>query len=338
MAVQYKDYYKILGLDRSASEKEIKSAYRKLAREYHPDVNPGAEERFKEINEAYEVLGDPEKRRRYDSLGANWKHGAHFEAPPGFEGMQFNFGDMGAFTSTFGAGGSFSDFFDMLFGQMGMQAGRAGQRMHQRNVDFGFEPGYGQQGYSHEDPRARYYQQQHQTQAPPPDLDVHQTIDLTIEELVTGTEKNILFSHDGGKPKPISVKVPKGVKPGQKIKLSGAIAGPSGQKGNLYLTVNVKPHPQFQVEDNNLVYEATLSIPDLALGTSIVVPTLEGNVTLKIPERTEPGKKMRLKGLGLPGKTPADNGDLMVKIKAKFPEVLTDEARALYEQLRTLES
>jgi curved DNA-binding protein len=316
MAVQYKDYYKILGVDRNASDKEIKSAYRKLARQYHPDVNDGNEDKFKEINEAYEVLGDPDKRKRYDNLGANWQDGANFEAPPGYEGFNVHFGDMGGFGGGFGQGGSFSDFFDMIFGQMAGGGMHAGPRQHQRHVEYG----------------DNYY-----GQAPSPKQEVQQSIDLSLEELVSGGEKNILVGYEGQKPKPISVKIPKGVKPGQKIKLSGAIQLQGNQKADLYLTIHLKPHPLYQVEENNLVYDAAIAIPDLALGTEITVPTLQGNVTLKIPERTEPGKKLKLKGRGLPGKTAEDNGDMLVRVKAKFPSALSDEARDLYTKLKALE-
>jgi curved DNA-binding protein len=320
MAVQYKDYYKILGVDRSASEKEIKSAYRKLARQYHPDVNPGKEDQFKDINEAYEVLSDADKRQRYDSLGANWRHGSNFETPPGYEG--FNFQDLGGMGGFGGAG--FSDFFDMIFGQMGMAGGMGagGGRQHQRNVEFG--PGY-EQFTSHGG--------RGQTQAQE-DLDVTTSIDLDLADLFAeNPKKNIQLSSG----KNITVKIPKGIKPGGRIKLTGEGHQRGGRKGNLYLTVNVRPHPDYKIEDNNLVYEASIPIPDLALGTEIVVPTMQGKVTMKVPERTEPGKKLRIKGRGLPGKTPSENGDMDVRIKAKFPDKLSDEERKLYEQLKTLE-
>jgi len=300
MVVQYKDYYKILGVTRDASEKEIKSAYRKLAREYHPDVNPTAEEKFKEINEAYEVLSDTEKRGRYDNLGSNWRDGAQFEPPPGYEGYSTQFGDMGGF----------SDFFDVLFGQMGQMGGMGG-RQHQFNVNFG---------------------QPAPTRKPQP---VEQTLDVDLEDILNGGEKRIQVSVSGEKPQTITVKIPKGVKPGQKIKLSDAIKAGNRQRMDLYLTIHVKPHPLYTLENNDLIYEVALSIPDLMLGTEITVPTPEGKVSMKIPERTEPGKKLRIKGKGLPSKT--DPGSLLVKIRAKFPDKLSPEERRLYEELRTYE-
>lgn len=326
MSVQYKDYYKILGVERSASDKEIKSAYRKLARQYHPDVNQGNEDKFKEINEAYEVLSDPEKRKRYDSLGANWRHGANFQPPPGYEqhfgGFSFDdIGGMGGF-----GGGQFSDFFDILFGQMGM-AGAGPGRQHQFNVEFGPE------GFQQHAPRGGARRGQRTQQAPSKaDLDVHQTLELDVEDLFTAEAKPLVVGYGGG-----TVKIPKGVRPGQKIKLAGQGQQQGGIRGDLYLTVKLKPHPVYQVEDNkHLVLDMDVPIPDLALGTELVVPTPRGKITLKIPERTQPGKKMRLKGQGLPGKSAEETGDLFVKLKGTFPEAMSDAEREHYEALRTL--
>lgn len=310
--VEFKDYYQILGVSRGATEKEIKSAFRKLARTYHPDVNPGADAKFKEINEAYEVLGDPQKRQRYDSLGANWRGGSNFEPPPGFDGMNINFGDMGGF------GSGFSDFFDMIFGQMGA----GGPHPHQRNVDFG-QAGFGRTG--------------HRGQPQPKDLDVYQTLDVSLADWFAGEKKNVLIGLPNGQTRHLSsVKIPRGILPGQKIRLAGEGLSERGQRGNLLLTLHLMPDTRFTVEGKNLIYEAVVSIPDLALGTEVTVPTMQGNVTLKIPERTEPGKRLKVKGRGLPGKTEADHGDLLVKLKARFPETLTPEARTHFEALREL--
>lgn len=333
MAVQYKDYYQILGLDRNASEKEIKSAYRKLARQYHPDVNPGAEDRFKDINEAYEVLSDAEKRKRYDNLGANWREGAAFEPPPGFEGFG-GFEDLGTFGG-FGPTG-FSDFFDVLFGRMGMAgpgmgATRGGGgRQHQFNVEFGPE--------FQEFQQARGGPRRQAAGGPSrAELDMQQNIELALEDLFADGSKTILIGSEGQKPRPISVKIPRGVKPGQKIKLSGQGHSANGRRGDLYLTVQVKPHSLYQIEGKNLVYDVALPVPDLVLGTEVTIPTMQGNVKLKVPEQTEPGRKLRLRGKGLPGKTEQDAGDLLVRVKARFPAVLSDEERRLYEALRAIE-
>lgn len=320
MSVQFKDYYKILGVERTASEKEIKSAYRKLARQYHPDVNKGAEEKFKEINEAYEVLSDPEKRNRYDNLGSSWRHGASFEPPPGYEGFNINFEDIGGLGG-FGASG-FSDFFDILFGQMGM-TGSAGGRRHQHNVEFG--PGF--ETFQ----KTRTVKPQRKT-----DLDIHQNLELTLEDLFSADKKNLLIQRGSGKPQSVSVKIPKGIKPGQKIKLSGQGQSSAGKSGDLYLTITLRQHPLYQLEDRNLIHEAAVPIHDLVLGTEITVPTIQGKVHLKIPELTEPGKKLRLKGRGLPGKTSEDTGDLLVRVRAMFPDSLSSEEKTLYESIRNL--
>lgn len=326
MTVHYKDYYKILGVERNATEKEIKSAYRKLARKFHPDVNPEAADKFKDINEAYEVLSDKDKRQRYDALGANWRHGAEFQPPPGFEGFNVHFqdiGDMGGF-----GGGTFSDFFEALFGQMGM-GGHPGAGPQMDFGDFG----------AFHQPHGGHARQQQQRGPSKKELDVTQNIDLNLDDLFQeGVKKNILIKDARGMTKSLSVKIPKGIKPGGKIKLSGQGAEYNGRKGDMYLKVQIVKHPDFSIEDNNLIYEAKISIPDLALGTEIVVPTMQGRVTMKIPQRTEPGKKLRIKGRGLPGKSESDNGDLYVKIKPQFPEDLSKEERELYEKLRELES
>jgi curved DNA-binding protein len=327
MSVQYKDYYQVLGVERSATEKAIKTAYRKLAREYHPDVNPGAEARFKEINEAYDVLSDPDKRKRYDSLGANWRSGSTFEPPPGYTGASF--GDMGDFS---GASG-FSDFFDLIFGQMGM-GGAADPR--QRHMQFGTQGFGGFEGVG-TGPRSR------RTAAPSPqaakDLDIHHTVNLTLEELVAGSPKTVQLRTPDGRTRTLAVTIPPGIRPAQKIKLTGeGREGSRGRRGNLLLTVQIQPHPLFQLDGSDLLYEVALPVPDLALGTTLRVPTLQGDVSLKIPERTEPGKRLRVKGRGLPGKTAAETGDLYVRVKALFPSSWSDEERRLYHQLQSLQN
>ena len=185
MAVQYKDYYQILGVDRGATEKEIKSAYRKLARQYHPDVNPQAEDKFKDINEAYEVLGDADKRKRYDTLGANWQNGSSFEPPPGFDGQNIHFGDMGGFG---GGAGGFSDFFDMLFGQMGMQGGAGGFHPHQQHVEFN-QDAFGGRSAGRRGGRSAGIRRE--------DLDVTQTLEVELEDFFNDAKKTIQISYDG---------------------------------------------------------------------------------------------------------------------------------------------
>lgn len=310
MSIEYKDYYKILGVERNASEKEIKSAFRKLARQYHPDVNPKAEAKFKDINEAYEVIGDPEKRKRYDSLGANYRHGSQFEPPPGFDGLNINFGDFAGGMGGMGGSG-FSSFFDILFGQGG-----------------GMNPNMGGMGAHF----GQHAQRPRQQQAV--NLNVEQTVYLNLEDLFQDTQKSVRLSHSG---KSVTVKIPKGIKPGSKIRLAGEGQHHGRQKGDAYLILNLNPHKEFSLEDKNLVYEAAIPLPTLVLGGEVVVPTLDGKVTVKIPAQTEPGKKLKIKGKGLPGKTAAETGDLFIKLKAKLPETLTPEITQHYEALQALE-
>lgn len=265
--VNYKDYYKLLGLSRSASADEIKKAYRRLAREFHPDKNKAkdAEDRFKEINEAYEVLSDPDKRRSYDALGANWKHGGGFTPPPGWSGS-------GGFGGARGAGpsGGFSDFFSTLFGGSGGAAGAAGGFRFEDDPD----PFRGAAAAS----RAR--------------------IEITLEDSYQGASRQISLS-DG---RTLNVRVPKGVTEGQTIRL--AQQGPRG--GDLLLEVGFAAHPQFTVEGRDIGTTVNVAPWEAALGAKIPVPTLGGTVELNVPAGTQGGRKFRLKGRGLPGTTPGD--------------------------------
>jgi curved DNA-binding protein len=300
MSVEYKDYYTLLGVSRTATEKEIKSAFRKLAREYHPDVNAGNDKKFKDLNEAYEVLSDATKRQRYDSLGANYRHGSQFEPPPGYD-----FGGMGGFDfSQFSQGGqangNFSDFFDILFGGQAPSSGRSSQRRSN------------------------------------PQLDIHHRIEITLEDLYFQNSKALQLSLPNGQTRSLSVKIPKGLKEGGKIKLKGEGNQQGPMQGDLILEVTVRPHPIYKIEGRHLVMELELPIPDLALGCEQNVTILDGQVLIKVPSRTEPGKKLRLKGKGLPGKTEQDTGDLYVKLKGTFSQGHTEEERALYQQLQRL--
>jgi len=312
MSVQYKDYYEILGVSKSATEKEIKSAFRKLARQYHPDVHPDEGEKFKNINEAYEVLGDPEKRRMYDQLGPDWKQNQGF---PG--GGAAGYG--GQYSGGF-EGSGFSDFFDAIFGQMGGMGGMGGRS----TVHFG-EYGDMFGGYQQQQPRVAEK------------LDLEQPIHLKLEEVANGAQKTVRLSHTG---KTMTVSIPRGVKRGAKIRLSGqGKPGQGGRQGNLYLVVHFDAHPLFEVDpknEANLIYEAQVPVPDLVLGGEIEVPTLQGNVTLTIPAGTSTGKMLRVKGRGLSVKSA--QGDLMVRLNAAIPKHPSAEEQALYEQLRRLPS
>ncbi len=328
MGVEYKDYYSILGVDRKATDKEIRSKYRKLAREYHPDVNPGAADKFKDINEAYEVLKDPEKRKMYDSLGSNWRQGQNFNPPPGYADWQnVNMGDMGGM-------GDFSSFFDILFGSgmggtgRGFPGGGRGGASYINMEDLfgGQQAGYAQAGHGGRRSGG------HAQQAPAEQLSIEQDLYLDLEEVATGTRKEITTPSG----KRLNVNIPKGVNEGAKIRLAGeGRAGRRGQ-GDLLLVVHYRKHLKFKVEEDNLVYEVPVPVPDLVLGGEIHVPTLNGNVALRIPPGMQPGRLLRLKGQGLPAKDGKTTGDLLVRPKAVIPEHPSDREKELYQQLREL--
>jgi curved DNA-binding protein len=310
MSVQYKDYYEILGVPRTASDADIKKSFRKLARQHHPDVakdKKKAEEKFKEINEAYEVLGDSTKRKKYDELGAGWKSGADFRPPSGWEhfsGGQ-NFRGRGAggpdFETRFGGTG-FSDFFEQLFGSR-MRGGPGG---------FGRTANYSDE------------------ESPERGRDVEGDIMVTLEEAARGSIRSVSVRH-GSRTETHQVKIPAGVTEGQRLRISGRSEHGSGggAAGDLYLRVRLAKHPDFEVEDHQLIYEADLAPWESALGAEISVPTLAGRVNIKIPAGTQGGQKLRVRGRGLP---PA--GDLIVVAKIVVPEKLSEAEKKLWEQLR----
>lgn len=309
MAVKYKDYYQALGVKRSATDKEIKAAYRKLARQYHPDANPGnkqAEERFKELTEAYEVLKDQEKRRRYDMLGANWKAGADFEPPPGFGGFNFDFSNLGGFGKPGGSAASpFSDFFDILFGQtFGAQPGQPGA-----------QPGAA--GASRR-PGGR-------------SIDQEAEIELTIEELARGAARNIQVSRPGTPGKTLQVKIPAGVRPGSKVRVPGeAPASPlGGPPGDLFLKVRVKPHPFLTLEGDNLISELQISAPLAILGGEAAVNTLDGAVHINIPPLSQNNRMLRLRERGLPKLKQSVRGDHLVRLRVQIPASISAEEKTL---------
>jgi curved DNA-binding protein len=296
--MQYKDYYKILGVAKTATEKEIKAAYRKLARKHHPDVNPGnkeAEARFKEINEANEVLGDKEKRKRYDELGANWdafgRGAPQGRRGPGGGGVRVDFGDLG------GAGG-FSDFFRTFFGGGGGFGG--------------FEGG---------------------DEAFTPASDAEGDVDLTLAEVFRGTTREVSL---GGPRRRVEVKIPPGVRDGSRVRVAGEGGrGAGGRRGDLYLRVRVAPDPTFERKGDDL--QTTLRAPLTAavLGGEAQVPTLEGSVGIKIPAGTPAGQVFRLRGQGLPKLgAPGERGDLLATLAVELPRTLTARQRELFEELR----
>lgn len=345
--MQYKDYYEILGVKREATGAEIKSAYRKLARKFHPDVNKTkeAEQKFKDLNEAYEVLSDKTKRQRYDSLGANWQGGSDFTPPPGFEGLNFNFGQ-GSGTQSFGYEdlGGFSDFFSSIFGDLmgGGQARRAGgqQRSSRSSYeDFGFG---GQQRHA-------------QQQATPVDLDITQTLHVSAKDLFEKKPIPVRFkimekcSHcppGGGfcpscggtgiisEQKAVNVKLPADVTEGQKIRLKGeGKSDGRGRKGDLYLKITFKDS-EYQIDGVNLSKEIEISPAQAVLGCKKDIKTLHGNIGIKIPAGSS--GTLRLKSLGLPKKD-GGYGDLNAKIKIVLPTKLSDKEIDLYKKLAEIE-
>jgi curved DNA-binding protein len=295
--MQYKDYYKILGVPRTAPEEVIKKAYRRLARKYHPDVSkePNAEERFKELSEAYEVLRDPDKRSAYDQLGANWKAGQEFRPPPGWQ-QSHHFR-----TGGFGADTSFSDFFETLFGSLGM-GGRRG------------------------------FQQAGENQ--------HARIEISLEEAYHGGTRRVQVQipevdasgHGITRRKSLNVRIPPGVTPGQKIRLAGQGAPGTGGGGNgdLYLEVVLIPHPFYQVQGKDVTLGLPLAPWEAALGAQVQVPTLGGKVSLNIPANSQSGQKLRLRGRGLPGNPP---GEQYVVLQIVNPPADTPAACELFQRM-----
>ncbi len=313
--VKYKDYYQILNVPRSATDKEIKASYRKLARQYHPDTNAGnkaSEEKFKEIAEAYEVLKDPEKRKRYDQLGSNWKSGEQFRPPPDFSNFNFDFGDLA------GKGSPFSDFFEAIFGQAFGQEG-------------GPRPGQGGPGRSQQRPGGPSM-----GRSP---LDQEAEIELTLEEVAKGTVRTLQISGPQVKTKTIEVKIPAGVRQGSKIRVpgEGAKSPMNQQSGDLYLKVKIKPHEEFTMEGDNLVCNVNITPAQAVVGTETSVPTLEGPVKIRIPAGTQNGRMLRLRGRGLPKLKQADRGDILVRTKIMIPTELSDRERELYNELAKIE-
>ena len=310
--MEFKDYYKIIGVERDATQDEIKRAYRKLARKYHPDVSKesAAEEKFKELGEAYEVLKDPEKRAAFDQLGANWKAGQDFQPPPDWDaGFEFS---GGGFTE--GDASSFSDFFESLFGGEFKGDFRGGQSAG----SYRARPHFRSQGEDH-----------------------HARVLIDLDDAFNGATRTISLQvpeidsqgHVVTREHTLKVNIPKGVKQGQLIRLAGqgAPGMGGGKPGNLYLEVKFKPHPFYNVEGRDIYLDLPVAPWEAALGAKIKIPTPSGTVDLKIPAGSVAGRKMRLKGRGIPGKTP---GDLYVVLQITQPPADTEKAKEFYRKMK----
>jgi len=289
--MKYQDYYQILGVVHDASDADIKKSYRKLARQYHPDVSKdaAAEEKFKEINEAYDVLKDAEKRQAYDRFGSDWKHGHEFN-PGGYTGGGFS-------------GGDFSDFFESIFSG-GSQRGSPFRQHRQKGEDH------------------------------------HLKLDITLQEAFQGGSKTIQFSQKPAsgdrlakaEMKKLKINIPKGVSSGQKIRLSkqGQPAANGGEAGDLYLEMNILPHRYFRLDNQDVTLRLPVTPWEAAKGTTLKVPTLNGDVELKIKAGVQSGQKMRLKGRGMPGR---EKGDQFVEIMIQTPPADNDKAKKFYSEM-----
>ena len=325
--MDYKDYYQLLGVARNASEKDIKQAFRKLARKHHPDVNPGdlgAEQKFKEINEAHEVLSDPDKRRKYDQLGANWKQYEQYARPrtggPGGPGAPGGFGG-GGFNVEFesGEGGGFSDFFRTFFGggvDIDDLFGQAGGS--HRGTRRGVRRGRGAQGFGQ----------------PPlqPGRDVTAQIEVTLEEAFHGTVKRLTL--DG---QSIDVRLKKGVKDGSKVRVAGKGEPGAAGPGDLYLDVKMRPHHIYRREGDDLYVDVPVTFAEAALGAEIEVPTMFGKVGIKVPAGSQNGRLLRLKGKGMPKLKDTDEGDLFAKLTVVVPKKLNEREQELVKELASLD-
>jgi curved DNA-binding protein len=333
--MEFKDYYQTLGVAKSASDKEIKQAYRKLARKHHPDVNPGdksAEAKFKEINEAYEVLGDPEKRRKYDELGANWRMyeqaqqagqgfggfagGSPFAGAGGGGAWNINVGGPGGYRTMseeemhdlFGNEDPFSDFFKTFFGGGGPREGT----------------GRGRQARAPRTQKGR---------------DIEHEVELTLEEAYHGATRRISIKQ-GGHARSVDVRIPAGVKDGSRVRAAGEgeSGANGGASGDLYLRVRIRPHPVFERDGSDLRATVAVPVTTAVLGGEAQVPTMTGSVRLKIPETTQSGQVFRLKGHGMPSVgRPDERGDLYATVEVQLPRSLSKDQRQHYEALAKLE-
>jgi DnaJ-class molecular chaperone len=305
MAVRFRDYYETLGVQRSDDAATIKKAYRKLARKYHPDVNPNdqeAEGHFREIQEAYEVLGDPEKRRKYDTLGSNWKEGAEFRPPPGWQGgfeTSFDLGDLFAGAGNGGRRGGFSDFFEAIFGQMG-----GARRGHPRGGEF--------------EARSR---------ARPGRAAAEAELELPLERMHRGTTERLTVSA-GGSQRTVDVRIPAGARDGSHIRIPRA--GPEHQ--DLLVRLRMKPHPRFTIDGDDTEVEVPITPWEAALGATVEAPTLDGHAEIRIPPGVDSGQRLRLREQGMNIRK-GGRGDHFVRLKIVVPKDLTPGERKHFEDL-----
>jgi curved DNA-binding protein len=317
--VQYKDYYQTLGVAKDASASDIQKAYRSLARKYHPDVNKDAqaEDRFKEIGEAYEVLKDADKRQKYDRYGSAWQTAQQTGAPPpGWEGFDFG-GDGASYRFEGGGGDGFSSFFEMLFGG---------------GDPFG---GGGRGGRGGRQPRGRqvFWESQQPQRGPQPPSHRETTIRLPLEDLARGGKRKIeLLDPETGSTRTLEVNLPVGLLPGKKIRLTGQGGrNRDGSKGDLFLVIEASKHPWFRLDKRNLEVDVPIAPWTAALGGQVKVPTLDGEVTIKVSAGTSSGRKVRLRGKGMPDKK--DPGDLIAILQIVVPEKLSEREKELFELL-----
>jgi curved DNA-binding protein len=316
MGVKFKDYYEVLGVSRDATGKAIKDAYRKLARQYHPDLQTApakkktSEEKFKEINEAYEVLGDPEKRKKYDRLGSRWKDGMDFTPPSGS-------GQSGEWARSEGFTGGFSDFFEAIFGGRGGPFAGGG---------------------------AHWETGEHMRSGPERGSDLEAELALSLEELAQGgTRRVTLTARDASghlRPKELDITLPQGLRPGERIRLKGqgATNGRAARPGDLYLKISLRPHQFYALlEDapDDLQMDLPLLPWEAVLGQEIMVPTLDGPVSLRVPAGSQPGQRLRLRSKGLP-KRDGTRGDLYVRLVLAAPKTVGPRERELYKELAKL--
>jgi curved DNA-binding protein len=306
----YRDYFKVLGVERTADADAIKRAFRKLARQYHPDVNPGdkaAEARFKEVSEAYEVLSDPDKRRRYEQFGQYWSQAG---AGSGAGGMDVDFGRYG----------NFDDFINDLLGRFGGGAGAPGGF----GFGSGFPGGFGTSGFGGGMPGGR---------PTGPNLDAEATIRLAMAEAFRGCERTLAVNEER-----VQVRIPAGVKPGSRLRLKGKgnLQPGTGRRGDLYLTIQIQDHPVWKLDGEQLRAELPLSLDELALGGEVTVATPDGEASVQVPPGMTLGRSLRLKGKGWPVK--GGRGDLLLTPVLRLPEVLSEQEQQLLLQLRQARS